>query len=330
MVEQPVFLGVDGGNSKTEALAVDGAGHFLGTSQSLGSNYQGIGLSAALDHIQQAATQALGGLRAHAAAFCLAGADMPSDFAHLEPALRGLNLADEMALYNDVIAVFRAGSDRPYGMAVVCGAGFNAGGINRDGQEFRLPSLGEVTGDRGGGGHLGVEALGSAFRAWDGRGPETCLQEMVLKVFNVPDIPALAERLVQKQIPYSQIIHLTPLVFSAAAAGDRVARGMIREQGREVGITILAILRRLDLLDTPCQTVLGGSVFYGEGSLLMNTIHKTIRPSAPLVEVKRLDTRPVVGAVLLAADRAKITDHEIFAANLRATLPETLRLKSDE
>jgi N-acetylglucosamine kinase-like BadF-type ATPase len=151
----------------------------------------------------------------------------------------------------------------------------------------------------------------------------------VLKALNVPDIPALAELLVQQQVKTAQIIGLAPLVFSAAAAGDRVARRIIREQGREIGITILAILRRLDLLDTPCQAVLGGSVFYGEGTLLMDTIHKTVRPSASLVEVKRLDTRPVVGAVLLAADRAETVRDEAFITNLRATIPETLRLKSD-
>jgi N-acetylglucosamine kinase-like BadF-type ATPase len=329
MIEQPIFLGVDGGNSKTEAMAVDRTGRFLGTGQSMGSNHQNAGLKTALERIQQAAVQALDGQRARVAAFCLSGADMPSDFALLEPALRELNLADDIVLYNDVIAVFRAGSDHPYGMAVVCGAGFNAAGINRDGYEFRLPSLGEVTGDRGGGGHLGTEALGSAFRAWDGRGPETRLQEMVLKALEVPDLPALAEMLVQRQVTSAQIIRLAPLVFSAAVAGDQVARRLIREQGREVGITILAILRHLELLDTPCQAVLGGSVFYGEGTLLLSTIHRTVRPSAPLVQVKRLDTRPVVGAVLLSADRAEIATDETFTTTLRATLPEVLKLKSD-
>lgn len=327
MFEQPVFLGVDGGNSKTEALAVDHNGHFLGTGQSLGSNHQGIGLSAALEHVQQAAVQALGGRRARAAAFCLAGADMPSDFALLEPALRSLDLADNIVLYNDVIAVFRAGSDRPYGMAVVCGAGFNAGGMDREGQEFRLPSLGGTTGDHGGGGHLGVSALGSAFRAWDGRGPETCLQGMVLEALNAPDMPALAELLVQRKVTHAHILQLAPLVFSAAAAGDRVARRIIREQGREVGITILALLRRLNLINTPCQAVLGGSVFYGEGTLLMDTIHTRVRSSAPLVEVKRLDTRPAVGAILLAVDHTGTAPDETFITNLRATLPETLKLK---
>jgi N-acetylglucosamine kinase-like BadF-type ATPase len=329
VADEPIILGVDGGGSKTEALVIDTTGRVLGTGQSGGANHQTLGMTTAQEHIRQAAAQALKGRRAPVAVYCLAGADLPPDFVQLEPALRDLNLADEIAIYNDVLAVFRAGSDLPFGMAVTCGAGFNAGGIGRDGREVRLPAQGVVTGDCAGGEHLGQAALGAAFRAWDGRGAATCLQERVLQALDVPDMSSLAERIVQGQVTTQQIIALAPLVFSAAVAGDAVARRLIRDQGREIGVSIVAILRRLDLLGTPCQAVLGGSIFYGEGPLLMNTIQRKVRPSAPLVQIKRLDTRPVVGAVLLAADRAGITTDEGFITRLRATLPDTLKSEND-
>jgi N-acetylglucosamine kinase-like BadF-type ATPase len=322
-VNEFILLGVDGGGSKTDALAADTTGRVLGWGQAGGSNHQTLGLSQARDHIRQAAMQALDGQRASFAAYCLAGADLPPDFVVLEPTLHDLNLADEFRVYNDVIAVFRAGSSQQFGMAVVCGAGFNAGGIGRDGREVRLPSLGAVTGDCGGGEYLGVAALGAAFRAWDGRGTPTCLQNMVLEALRAPDMPALAECLVQEKVTSQQVIALAPLVFSAAAAGDALARQLIRDQGREIGISILAILRRLDLLDVPCQAVLGGSVFYGEGDLLMKIIKKTTYRSAPLVEIKRLEMRPVVGALLLAAEQAGLVIDETFMSNLRATLPDS-------
>ncbi|MBN1964761.1 MAG: ATPase [Anaerolineae bacterium] len=326
MSGQYLLLGVDGGGSKTEALLVDQAGQVIGFGQSGGSNHQTIGLDTAIRHIREAAQQALAGRRAQYAAHCLAGADLPPDFALLKPALTGLGLSEAFVLYNDVIAVFRAGSSQPFGMAVVCGMGFNAGGISRDGCEERFPALGAVTGDRAGGGYIGEAALGAAFRAWDGRGPVTCLQQDVMQALGADTMLALAERLVQNQITHWQIAALTPLVFAAAARGDAVARGLIREQGREIGTAILAILRRLDLLDVSCQAVLGGSVFYGEGTLLMRTVRRAVRPFAPLVEIKRLDMRPVVGAALLAADRAGIVTDQAFAHALQASLPDELRL----
>ena len=107
-----ILLGVDGGGSKTDALAADTTGRVLGWGQAGGSNHQTLGLSQARDHIRQAAMQALDGQRASFAAYCLAGADLPPDFVVLEPTLHDLNLADEFRVYNDVIAVFRAGSSQ--------------------------------------------------------------------------------------------------------------------------------------------------------------------------------------------------------------------------
>jgi N-acetylglucosamine kinase-like BadF-type ATPase len=321
-VAEAVFLGVDGGGSKTAALALDGAGNILGTGASGGSNYQAIGLDTALRHIGEAAARALNGRRATVAAFCLSGADMPYDHTVLEPALRDLNLCDQFSLFNDSLAVFRAGSRNPYGVAVVCGTGFNAVGISQQGKEFRLPALGTLTGDNhAGGGGLGILTLGAAFRAWDGRGETTRLQPMVLKALGAPDMPTLAEWLVQQRVGYEQIYALSPLAFAAADAGDSAACGLIRAQGEEVAITILAFLRRLDLIDTACDAVLGGSMFYGQGTLLMDTIQAQVCPAAPRVMLRRLDVKPVVGAALLALDQAGVT-----ISDLRSHLPEELKL----
>jgi N-acetylglucosamine kinase-like BadF-type ATPase len=235
VMDERVYLGVDGGGSKTEALVIDGTGRVLGVGYGGPSNYHSIGLDAALDHIRQAATQALAGRSASVAAYCLAGADLPVDFSRLEPALHDLRLSQETVLHNDVIAIFRAGSRQPFGMAVVCGTGFNAGGISRDGREVRLPALGATTGDQAGGEHFGITALGAAFRAWDGRGAQTALQASVLQALHAPSMETLAEWLAHRQVTVQQIADLAPLVFAVALTGDDVACQLIREQGHEIG-----------------------------------------------------------------------------------------------
>ncbi len=324
-----IFLGVDGGGSKTEALAITESGQVIGFGRSGGSNYHGLGIQRALDHVRQAAAQALNGQQATWGAFCLAAADTPTDFAALKPALAELPLCEHVALYNDLRAILRAGSARPYGIAVVCGSGFNAGGLSRDGQEARLPALGEWTGDRAGGCELGSAALGAAFRAWDGRGPATHLQAELLRYFDAPSMETLAERIVQECITRKDVCKLAPLVFRVAAAGDAVAQRLIREQGQEIGVSIVAMARRLGLLDVPCDAVLGGSVFYGEGALLLDTIRETVQPAAPQVTPKRLDVRPVVGATLLAMDHAGAQSDAAWLRALYAGLPAQLILQTE-
>ncbi len=57
---------------------------------------------------------------------------------------------------NDTFALLRSGTDRGWGVAVVCGGGINCVGLTADGREVRFPSLGPITGDWG-------EAMTSAW-----------------------------------------------------------------------------------------------------------------------------------------------------------------------
>ena len=50
---------------------------------------------------------------------------------------------------NDAFALLRAGTDRGWGVAVVCGAGINAVGVGPDGTVVRFPALGAISGGLG-------------------------------------------------------------------------------------------------------------------------------------------------------------------------------------
>ena len=141
-------------------------------------------------------------LARHLAAY-VAGADLPVE----EEALAAAFAADAagpstVEVGNDTFALLRAGASRPWGVAVVCGAGINCAGIGPDGTPRRFPALGRLTGDWGGGHHLGEEALWHAVRAEDGRGPQTALATAV------------------------------PAYFGRATAETRAGRALRRDRGR--------------------------------------------------------------------------------------------------
>ena len=139
-----MFLGVDGGGTKTAALLVDSDGQVIGSGTADGSNYHSVGMEAAFPNVRLAVEAALHGRTPDAACFAMAGADLPHDFRALQARLNTLNLGSPYILKNDVIGALRAGSRFPYGVAVVCGTGFNAGGIGKNGREFRLPAMGPL------------------------------------------------------------------------------------------------------------------------------------------------------------------------------------------
>ncbi|MFC7615867.1 BadF/BadG/BcrA/BcrD ATPase family protein [Actinokineospora soli] len=169
-------LAIDGGNSKTDIALVAADGAVLARGRGPGFVPHTVGAAAAVDTVARAVA-ALGvelPPGTHTAA-CVAGADLPEDEIALGVEFRRRGLGVTVAVANDTFAVLRAGATHPWGVVVVCGAGVNALGVAPDGRVARFPSLGRLTGDWGGGEHLGEEVLWHAVRAEDGRGPGTAL-----------------------------------------------------------------------------------------------------------------------------------------------------------
>src|SRR6266487_1737927 len=106
-------------------------------------------------------------------------------------------------------------------VAVVSGAGVNAVGVHPTGKVARFLSLGDITGDWGGGYAVGVAGLGAAVRAEDGRGPATTLSRRVAEHFSVADAEAVALGVHRGTITHASLHGLAPLVFEAASVGDQ-------------------------------------------------------------------------------------------------------------
>ena len=145
------------------------------------------------------------------------------------------------------------------------------------------------------------------------------LQDMVLQALDISDVENLVERLYYGQVERSRIVHLAPLVFRAARAGDSVARELVERQGIEVAVTATALLRRLGLLEMPADVVLGGSIFRGEGSLLIDTVRSRLGQTSPLARIVLLDVEPVVGALFCGMDMLQIRVDEAVRHRARGS-----------
>lgn len=314
-------LGVDGGASKTLAVLADETGEVHGVGRAGNGNHQGpAGLAGALTEIRTAIAQALdmaGEAEVDGAYFCLAGADLPEDFTLLRPALAELRAAPQIDLHNDSIAALRSGTDNPNAVTVIVGSGTNAAGRNARGEEIRLAALGWYSGDQGGGGDLARQAVWSVARAQDGRGERTALESLVLGALGVPDADAMIRRFYLEGISHGEVLALAPLVFKAANSGDPIARNLVIGQGREVAVTATALLWRLDLLDTVADVVLGGSIFKGEGDLLMDTIRQELGKSAPRARIVRPEVEPVIGALFCGMDMLNIPVNDAVRARVK-------------
>jgi N-acetylglucosamine kinase-like BadF-type ATPase len=304
-----VFLAIDGGNSKTEVLLADTAGEVLAFAKGGGSNHQTAGgmdrAMARLDELVGQVRQQAGlgaEVRPVVAAVYLAGADLPVELTALNEAIASAGWADKSIVDNDTFALLRAGTEAPNAVAVVCGAGTNCVARAGDGRLLRFPSLGQVTGDWGGGHHLGALALWHAARAEDGRGPRTDLVPAVAAYFGFRTIEEVSTAAHLGEISNWRLAELTPVLFTVAATGDPVARALVVQQGEEVVAMASAALRRLGLLSAEVSVVLGGGVLRTRDPLLFEVISTKLLAVAPFAEITVVTDPPVVGAALLGLD----------------------------
>ncbi|MGI5126581.1 N-acetylglucosamine kinase [Pseudonocardia sp. CA-107938] len=300
-----LFLAIDGGNSKTDVVLADTGGTVHGHARGPGSSPHHLGLAGSIELLDELVGKAVGGqaLPVERVELFLAGADLPAEVAALTKAVTARGWARHCAVDNDTFALLRAGveSAGTGAVAVVCGAGINCVGRTGDGRSVRFPSLGEITGDWGGGHHLAQLALWHAARGEDGRGPATALTAAVAAHFGRATVEDVGIGIHLGEIPPRRVDELTRVLF-AVAAGDAVAQRVLDEQADEIVAYVRVAVTRLDLATTALPVVLGGGVLRGGWDQLGPRITAGVTAVAPRARLTFVDDPPVVGAALSALD----------------------------
>jgi N-acetylglucosamine kinase-like BadF-type ATPase len=304
-----LVLAVDGGNSKTDLALLDEDGALLAHVRGGLSSPHHLGLDGSVELLRELFDAALvqaglssdGRPLAEVGRLLLAGLDFPAEERELLAAVAPLGWARSMAVANDTFAVLRAGTERGWGVAVVCGAGINCVGVGPDGRHVRFPALGSISGDWGGGFDVGLAALSAAARGEDGRGPRTALERVVPAHFGLRSPGELAEAIHLGSIPLRRLVELPPAVFETAA-GDAVAAAIVERLAAEVVVLAQVALRRLELTGEPVDVVLGGGLFRQADPRLMDAVTAGLCGAGDAISLRVTTAPPIVGAALLGLD----------------------------
>lgn len=324
------MLAVDGGGVKTDLALLDASGGVLSLVRGGPSQAHYLGVEGCVNVLEslleRAIAQAgLGRLDrpfASTAQILLAGADLPEELSELRARIAQLDWSDRLVVDNDTLALLRAGTDRGWGVAVVCGAGINGLGVAPDGRQVRFASLGPVSGDWGGGGDVGMAALAAAVRSADGRGPRTVLETAVPAHFGLSDPLEVSRALHLQKMPTARLGELAPVVL-AASAEDLVAAGIVRRLADEVIAFSGAAVRRLDLTGADPDVVLGGRLLRAVSPSVVEKVARGVQVVAPNARVLVATSEPIVGAALMGLDA--LAADASASARARADLDAALR-----
>jgi len=304
-----VVLAVDGGGFKTHLALLRNDGSLVAFARGPHSSPHQIGVAGCLDLLDRLTGEAQerAGLHrdgrpvADVGHVMMAGADLPREEQELQAAVDARGWATRVTVANDTFAILRAGTERGWGVALVCGAGMNCVGVGPDGTHVRHPALGAITGDWGGGFDVGLAGLSAAARSADGRGPRTTLETAVPGHFGLETPMQVAEAIHLDGLDRQRIGELAPLVL-ATAREDDVARGIAERLVSESIAFLRVTLERLGVTAEPADVVLGGGLFQNDGAWLVDRIAERLAAVAPDASVRLVEAPPVVGAALLGLD----------------------------
>ena len=267
------YLGVDGGQSSTTAIAGDESGRIIGYGHGGPCNH--ISGSEAktrfVGAIGQAVRQASPN-NSHFASACLGFSGGAEDKAKW---LDEIFTSDRRVVTHDgLIALSGATGGHP-GVIIIAGTGQFAFGRNAAGRTARAGGWGYIYGDEGGGFDLTRQALRAALREEEGWGPKTALRDMLLSASGAPTANDLLHRLYTSEFPRPVIASWSQLVTLAAESGDGPARDILDAAARHLAGYALAVYRNLFPAEEVPITYIGGGF---KSRLLLPKFRSLIAP----------------------------------------------------
>jgi N-acetylglucosamine kinase-like BadF-type ATPase len=302
------ILAVDGGNSKVDVALVGVDGSLLAAVRGGTISHQAVSLDEGVARLGRlvAAVRSSVGIPDGSfsqAIYCLAGADYPTDIRLLRTSFDAVVRSADSLVLNDTFAALRAGSTRPWGIALICGQGINGAAVALNGRRVRFAGVGDISGDWGGGTSIGQAGLGAAVRARDGRGPRTELERTIPAAVGLHRPDEVTRAYYDRRLDESRIGDLAPTVFATAVAGDPVARGIVDHLADELAVMAAALARRTGLTRRDPEVVLAGGIFKTDDAAFHAGLAERIRAAIPGARIVRLDAPPVLGAALIGLDR---------------------------
>jgi N-acetylglucosamine kinase-like BadF-type ATPase len=189
-------------------------------------------------------------------------------------------------------------------VVLIAGTGSVAYGGTKAGSRARAGGWGYLLSDEGSAFWIGLQGVRAALRAYDGRGPETKVTGELLDALRLDDPADLEGAVYGMASVNTGVASLASAVLKAAREGDEAAARIAAEGGRLLADAVLAVLRRLDLLEAPIPVATVGGVLQDPDSPVRHALIRSLERDAPLAQVVWPALPPVGGAVVRALSLA--------------------------
>lgn len=305
-----MFLGVDGGGTKTAFCLVAEDGTVVAQVQGPSTDYfsVGIDLVGRVLHDGVKTICASAGTTPDQVRYAFFGlptyGEASGDIATLDAAAHDALGHDRFACGNDMVCSWAGSLGGADGINIVSGTGSICYG-EREGRSARVGGWGELFGDEGSAYWIAIRGLGAFSRMSDGRLPEGPLLALVRERLALTgDLDAVDVVLNRWQGDRSEIAALSTVVVTAAERGDRHAALILAEAARELAETVDTTRLRLGFsAGEPVPVSYSGGVFRA-GRAILDGFRGELDRRCRSFELRDPLYPPHVGAAIYAAKRS--------------------------
>jgi len=301
-----IFLGIDGGGSKTSCLIGDDTS-VLGVGTGGASNVVRVGEAQARESLSTTIRQACRVAKlepSQISCVCvgLAGAARPeiSELVKdmVSEVIAGEIKPSEIEVVGDMVIALEAAFGSGPGVIVIAGTGSIAYGRNSEGQTARAGGWGFAISDEGSGHWIGRTAVAAAIGAWDEHPEQNVrLIEILLKSWHLETIEQLVPA--ANATPPPDFAALFPSVLALADSGDRIARDVLAQAGTHLANPAGILFRRLFPNSDTVPVAMSGGVF-GSSALVRQFFYNSLCSGHPNAVLNPSLIEPVRGALELA------------------------------
>lgn len=240
-----LIIGVDGGGTKTLAVAACADGTVVAAARGEGINYNNIGMARARETLYGVVSQLTHACGCAYEEMCvgLSALDAAADEQTVR-AFAGDRFAPEkLDLQSDAYTALLGFTLGQPGLIAICGTGSILLLLDREGRQQVGGGWGHLLSDAGSAHSLALDGLRAAIAAWEGLGPDTALSREATDHFALETPRSLIERVYAPDATPDRLAQFARCVLAQAEQGDAVAAALVQSHMERMAAQAAALLK---------------------------------------------------------------------------------------
>lgn len=306
---EKLFIGMDGGGTRTRALLFDYHGLRQAIAESGGCNLSHgneMYVTQVLNEAVDAASEVWRERyheefdRTRVEALFLGSAGFSAEKARLRLLdcfrIRGMDGIDR-DVRSDMYTTLVGGLEGKPGISIIVGTGSACLAENANAELCQTGGWECFVADEGSGYDIGRKGIIAAVRMADGRLETTPLKDAIFNALGIKETAEIVDRVHQPPISKAEVASFATHVFQAAEAGDVQAQAILKNAAEEIALLAETSHHRLPTGFPPQVALVGGTL---KCEYYRRLIFDAIRARLPESGVFVASLPPVVGAGILA------------------------------